>query len=436
MVVKILYLLLTFYFVKSISFYIFLILFLKIIILLLISPRKNILLFFSFCLFDLSFSIGYYLALDHHSKEIVGVPNYLQLNEIGYEVLNYIKIFHIYILIIYLITITLLYSNINKRKLCLFDYKINTKNLNLMTIGFVLIYFINLGIIIKFDLVDLTKSVKPLPYGLNGIFHYMRTIVLPIFILYFMSATVKFRKTHSFLIFFIIVYAFIFAYASSSKAGIIVPLLPLLIWLICRHGFSKALKYLVPLFISLIVIFPLFRYYRGVSKNNIQDIDFIGIFLHVLKYYDIEFILNSILSRIFRDVHSLIQSLKYLDDYFTINLFEIVRSGSSSKFFTEEILGLYIDGHSAGTTFLNDSLMSCGVIGLFLFPLLFIIFIGFLEYLNLSTFYKSFFMFYIFIFIQNGFLNFFLKIWPLIFTLLTFMILYFMRPLVYKKKCL
>ena len=170
--------------------------------------------------------------------------------------------------------------------------------------------------------------------------------------------------------------------------------------------------------------------------NNSADIDYIGITLHVLKYFDIGIILNNILSRIFRDVYSLIQTFKYLDDYFIFNLSQIIKKGSSSKFFTEEVLGFYIDGHSSGTTFLNDSLMSFGLIGLFLFPLLLITFIGFLEYLNLSIFYKSFFMFYIFIFIQNGFLNFFIKVWPFVFTFFVIIVLHLSRRLIYKRQSL
>ncbi len=429
MLVQLLYFLLTLAFVKSISIYLFVILFLKILILLVINPKKNILLFFSFCLFDLSFTIGYYLAVDHHS-------NYLQLSKIGFEILDYIQIFNIYILTVYLIICALIYSKVNKKRFSLTKYKINIKNLNLLTTGFVLIYFSNLACMIYFGLIDLTKREKPLPYGLNGIFEYMGTIVLPIFTLYLMSATMKFKKTHSFLICSLIVYAILFAYASSSKAGIIVPLLPLLLWLICSHGILRAAKYLVPLFLSLIVMFPLFQYYRSVIKNNVQDIDYIGITLHVLKYFDVGIILNNILSRIFRDVYSLIQTFKYLDEYFIFNLSQIIKKGSSSKFFTEEVLGFYIDGHSSGTTFLNDSLMSFGLIGLFLFPLLLITFIGFLEYLNLSIFYKSFFMFYIFIFIQNGFLNFFIKVWPFVFTFFVIIVLHLSRRIIYKRQCL
>ena len=180
-------------------------------------------------------------------------------------------------------------------------------------------------------------------------------------------------------------------------------------------------------------MFPLFQYYRSVIKNNVQDTDFLDVTLFILKYFDIVTIIDNILLRVFRDVHSLIKTLNYLDGYFAFKLFDIVKCGSSSKFFTEEVSGLYIEGHSAGTTFLNDSLMSCGIIGLFLFPLILVGLIGFVEYLNPSIFYKSLIMLHAFVFIQNGFLNFFIKVWPFILTLIVILALHEFNRVIYKK---
>ena len=297
----------------------------------------------------------------------------LQLNVIlfEYELKLVIEIFLIttiaHLFIIILINLLRFFKFETKFNLKYASSGIISKKENyLIGISFILIVITGV-IYYKYDLFIMGKEMIELPYHLNGLMFYSRTIIIPM-VLLAVFFTTNSKKTERYALMNLLMLGVTDMILRGSKGALIYILIQVFVVLYFKRSYSnQKLNYkpFIVIFVALIGIIPLMNSYRNSLTNDVQ-----------LEYHESgsSFVNGGkqFLSRIqgyseFYKVYSLLKDKQVTYDY----------ERSISAVYTFEVLEL----PDYGTHLSSPSLLGAGFIfyrysGVFLIPLVFILFIN------------------------------------------------------------
>lgn len=228
-----------------------------------------------------------------------------------------------------------------------------------------------------------TEGVS-LPYKLSGVFFYTRTLIVPLLLLYILEKSIVrqdrtlFKRTV--LIFLVLVVAEVLVRASKGPLFHMTLYLGSLLYLLSFRGIYVGRlisgKHILTLFIAAMLTFPLIEIYRAVVVSTSFDTASYALeyadYLSSSAHQDKNFLVLAI-ERLFHRLVGFTQMAGFMaygnlpDDPF-----KFLEYGSLAQYYTEEILGYHIIGHSSSPSLLGASIMLGGML---MWPVVFSLYI-------------------------------------------------------------
>ncbi len=256
-----------------------------------------------------------------------------------------------------------------------------TGNANSLRLVFPLIYiYIFSSSLIMFNygvaVMGSTEEVE-LPFQLTGIIFYSRVVLIPLLLLYFLQiATINNdRKFYLKIVKVLLFLAINEIIVRATKAPLFILFIQLLMMYLLikasgfKTGFKIKLKYLLFLFLTAFLLWPLVEFYRILMVGNI---DFESAYsLYTTGSMDVNYILHSI-ERFFQRFLGFLQLSGIVEDFsYDHSLNDLLSYDSIARYYTVSYLNLTQAGHLSSPSMLGSAI----IIGGIYWPLVLIVFI-------------------------------------------------------------
>lgn len=246
------------------------------------------------------------------------------------------------------------------------------------------------------------EAAISLPLGLGGALNVLRIMVIPLIVILIFSET---RGRFFLWIITYLTWLMYESYIRSSRGAVINGLLPLFVYYIYSHGFSRKIFIYGGLTTIIgILLYPIITYMRfgGSLETSLDPSALASIDLKIDSFSPFKrLFIGGHISNLFIGIHS--EKFYFGEDFYKI----FTTYGSPSKYVTFHVDGFSLNvNHSSGMAYFAEGLLLLGVFGFIIYLLAIIFASRSLDSCELSPPQKTMIFLLIYNILQQGFVEF------------------------------